>query len=66
MFVTGELRHHDALDAARRGITTVATLHSNSERRGVREFASRLAREGALEGVDVLVSASDRDPFTFV
>jgi putative NIF3 family GTP cyclohydrolase 1 type 2 len=64
VFVTGELRHHDALAAARRGITVVATLHSNSERRGVGVFAERLA--ASLAGVDVKVSARDADPFVFV
>lgn len=62
LFVTGELRHHDALEASRRGVTTVATLHSNSERKGVARFASRLS----LEGVEIRISAADRDPFTFV
>jgi dinuclear metal center YbgI/SA1388 family protein len=32
LYLTGEMRHHDALGAALKGITVVATLHSNSER----------------------------------
>src|SRR5204863_9390253 len=32
LFLTGEVRHHDALKAARAGMTVVCTLHSNSER----------------------------------
>lgn len=63
VFVTGELRHHDALLAASRGVTVVATLHSNSERAGAFAFAERLAR--ALPGVEVTTSARDRDPFVF-
>jgi dinuclear metal center YbgI/SA1388 family protein len=65
VFVTGELRHHDALAAARRGMTVVATLHSNSERNAVRAFAARLAAEPALAAVPVLTSEADRDPFGF-
>ena len=62
VFVTGEVRHHDALSAARRGVTVVATLHSNSERAAVRAYAGRLA--ALLPGVDVTTSAADADPFT--
>jgi dinuclear metal center YbgI/SA1388 family protein len=61
VFVTGEVRHHDALSAARRGVTVVATLHSNSERAAVRAYASRLrARLGDLP---VATSLADADPF---
>jgi putative NIF3 family GTP cyclohydrolase 1 type 2 len=28
-FVTGEMRHHDALAAAAKGLTVICTLHSN-------------------------------------
>lgn len=59
LFVTGELRHHDAL----RGCAVIATLHSNSERAAVREFGRRL--EGALPGVEALFSERDADPFCF-
>jgi dinuclear metal center YbgI/SA1388 family protein len=61
LFVTGEIRHHDALDAARRGTAVVATLHSNSERAAVRAYAARIAAR--LAGVVVTVSDRDRDPF---
>jgi len=64
VFVTGEVRHHDALFAARRGVAVVATLHSNSERAAVRAYAGRLAAR--LSGVDVAMSAVDADPFIIV
>jgi putative NIF3 family GTP cyclohydrolase 1 type 2 len=64
LFVTGELRHHDALEAARRGVTTVATLHSNSERTGVHAFAKRVAE--ALAPASVTTSTRDADPFVFL
>jgi len=62
VFVTGEVRHHEALSAARRGVTVIATLHSNSERAAVRAYAGRLAAR--LPGVTVAASTQDRDPFT--
>lgn len=64
VFVTGELRHHDALRAAARGTTVIAALHSNSERRAVRAFAKTLAE--AASGVDVTASVADADPFLIV
>lgn len=62
VFVTGEVRHHDALAAARRGVTVIATLHSNSERAAVRAYAERLRVR--LDGaVEVAASRADTDPF---
>ncbi|MBX3218370.1 MAG: Nif3-like dinuclear metal center hexameric protein [Labilithrix sp.] len=61
LFVTGEIRHHDALSAVRRGVAVVATLHSNSERQAVKAFASRLAAR--LAPLDVVASERDADPF---
>jgi len=65
VFVTGEVRHHDALSAARRGVTVLATLHSNSERAAVKAYADRIR---AQLGTAVLVttSAADADPFSVV
>jgi putative NIF3 family GTP cyclohydrolase 1 type 2 len=64
VFVTGEVRHHDALSAARRGVTVVATLHSNSERAAVRAYAARLGSR--LTDVTVVTSIADADPFVVV
>lgn len=61
LFLTGELRHHDALKAARLGVTVVATLHSNSERRALTRLAESLAAR--LPRLSVQVSRRDRDPF---
>jgi putative NIF3 family GTP cyclohydrolase 1 type 2 len=59
--VTGELRHHEALGGARRGVRVIAALHSNSERPAVLAYAWRLAERAP--GVDVASSTSDADPF---
>lgn len=64
VFVTGEVRHHDALAAARRGVTVIATLHSNSERAAVRAYAARLGAR--LGDVRVTTSVADADPFVVV
>ena len=61
LYLTGEMRHHDAIKAARAGLTVVCTLHSNSERVTLRRLKSRL--EEAIPALAVHLSRSDRDPF---
>src|SRR4051812_5101716 len=61
LYLTGEMRHHDALRAAQRGVTVVCTLHSNSERAVLVRLAARLKKE--LPGLDFHLSQADRDPF---
>lgn len=61
-FVTGELRHHDALAAQRAGLDVVCTLHSNSERPAVAALA--LAAGAMWPEVKVAMCAADRDPLT--
>jgi len=61
LYLTGELRHHDALKAAAAGMTVICTLHSNSERAILKRLKSRL--EQRLASVQFLASQKDRDPF---
>lgn len=63
VFVTGELRHHDALRAAAQGLTVIALRHSASERCALPALAARMS--SALPGLRIALSALDRDPFTF-
>ncbi len=61
LFVTGEMRHHDALEASALGLTVVCVLHSNSERKALESVRARLA---ALHpDCTFSLSAVDRDPF---
>lgn len=62
LYLTGEMRHHDALKAARARMTVVCTLHSNSERPVLKRLQGRLA--DALPELAVLLSRQDRDPFS--
>lgn len=64
LFVTGEIRHHDALSAVRRGVCVIATLHSNSERAAVKAYAARVGRR--LPDLVVTPSEQDTDPFVVV
>lgn len=63
VFVTGELRHHDALAAAGRGVTVVALLHSQSERKALSALRDRLL--AGAPGLTIHLATKDRDPFTF-
>ena len=49
VYLTGEMRHHDALDASRK-MTVVCALHSNSERAAMKIFAANVkAKTPSLE-----------------
>jgi putative NIF3 family GTP cyclohydrolase 1 type 2 len=60
-YLTGEMRHHDALKAAARGVTVVCALHSNTERIALKRLRERLTQ--ALPGLPTVLSQKDRDPF---
>ncbi len=65
LYLTGEMRHHEAREVLDRGgLTVVAALHSNSERVALRRLGARL--QEALPGLDVVFPASDVDPFRVV
>ena len=61
LYLTGEMRHHDAVKGVAAGLTVVCTLHSNSERAVLTRLRDRLA--AAAPGPAYLLSQSDRDPF---
>lgn len=64
LYLTGEMKHHEALRAASRGLTVVCVLHSNSERIALRRLQARLA--DLLPETDVELSETDRDPFVIL
>ncbi len=64
LYVTGELRHHDALAAAAAGLTVVCVGHSNSERLTLKAMAKRLTK--AMAKLEVKLARADKDPFNIV
>lgn len=64
LYLTGEIRHHDALRANRAGMNVICALHSNSERATLAVLAKRLGER--LPGVAFSISQQDRDPFQIV
>jgi dinuclear metal center YbgI/SA1388 family protein len=62
LYLTGELRHHDALRARHAGVCVICTLHSNSERVALAHYVRRLGE--ALPAITFQMSQRDRDPFS--
>ncbi|XP_060113120.1 NIF3-like protein 1 [Heteronotia binoei] len=61
LYLTGEMSHHDVLDAVAKGVTVILCEHSNSERGFLLELQQLLATH--LENkVRIIVSERDRDP----
>lgn len=65
LYLTGEMLHHDVLDAAQNGIAVILTNHSDSERGYLKVFAPKLTSLLA-NNVSVFVSEKDADPLTTV
>ncbi|HXN33326.1 MAG TPA: Nif3-like dinuclear metal center hexameric protein, partial [Polyangiaceae bacterium] len=63
VYLTGELRHHEALHASAAGMSVICTLHSASERAVLATLETLLAAR--LPGVEVACSREDREPFVF-
>lgn len=64
LYLTGEMRHHDALSAAAAGMTVVCVGHSNSERPALERLAARLNL--LRPRLDVVLSKQDKDPIEIV
>ena len=65
VYLTGELSHHEILDATSKGIAVILCEHSNTERGYLRVFQKTL--EKALgDSVEIVVSETDRDPLQIV
>ncbi|XP_017885945.1 NIF3-like protein 1 isoform X3 [Ceratina calcarata] len=65
LYLTGEMLHHDILDAVHKGISVILTNHSDSERGFLRTFAFTL-NDMLDKSVVVSVSKNDADPLDTV
>ncbi len=61
LVLTGEFKHHDALELLRRGVTAICVGHYASERLVLDALCKRLGL--LLKGVRVEIAESDRAPF---
>jgi dinuclear metal center YbgI/SA1388 family protein len=64
VFVTGEMRFHDNLDAKARGVALLLPGHYATERFGVEELALRI--RGQWPELEVWASRRESDPVTWV
>lgn len=62
---SGEMSHHEVLDAVAKGTSVILSDHSNSERGFLSVFRERLAVR-LPDVVAVVVSKADRDPLEVV
>ncbi|KAF9900704.1 NGG1 interacting factor [Lobosporangium transversale] len=70
LFLTGELGHHDVLEALEQNSTVILCEHSNTERGYLHDslkpkLEELLAKDGG-EAVEVIVSTTDKDPLVIV
>lgn len=61
LVITGELKHHDALDLLRRGITAIVMGHYASEQPVLARLADHLRR--CVPAVRFTIARSDRSPY---
>jgi dinuclear metal center YbgI/SA1388 family protein len=66
VFVTGDLRHHVALDAQQRGLALIDAGHHATEVAAMPAMRERLAHEAATRGLQarLLASSEDTDPWS--
>lgn len=61
LYLTGEMSHHDVLDAASQGISVILCEHSNTERGFLSDLRDMLGAH--LENkINIILSETDRDP----
>lgn len=63
LYLTGELKHHQALAAQEAGLTCICLSHTVSERFALKNLANTL--KNALKGVTIALSKKDSDPFVW-
>jgi dinuclear metal center YbgI/SA1388 family protein len=61
LYLTGELKHHQAFAAQEAGLTCICLSHSVSERFILKKFARQLQKQ--LKQVTIKISKKDADPF---
>ena len=65
LYITGEMSHHEVLDATSRGTSVILCDHSNSERGYLMVLQQRL--NTLFENkINIIVSTVDKDPLDIV
>ena len=61
LYFTGEMSHHEVLDAVQLGTHVILTRHSNSER-GFLEIVANSHLKNLMPQIEFIVSSNDKDP----
>ncbi len=61
LYLTGELKHHQALAAQEAGLTCICLSHTISERFILKKFARQLQKQ--IKTIKIRISRKDADPF---
>lgn len=64
LYLTGELKHHQALAAQEAGLTCICLSHTVSERFALKNLAKQLKKQ--LKNVTIRLSKKDKDPFKWI
>lgn len=62
LYITGEMSHHDILDAAHQNVSVILCNHSNSERGYLKEFKNILTNLLDDDTIEIIISQCDADP----
>ncbi|MCP4609961.1 MAG: Nif3-like dinuclear metal center hexameric protein [Planctomycetes bacterium] len=63
LYLTGELKHHQALAAQEAGLTCICLSHTVSERFILKKFAKQLQKQLNSATMTIRISKKDADPF---
>ena len=63
LYLTGELKHHQAIAAQEAGLTCICLSHTVSERFALKNLAKTL--KNRLKNVTIRLSQKDADPFNW-
>lgn len=66
LWITGEMSHHEVLDAIHNGVTLILCEHSNTERGFLRDWSQQLRSIVFEDHVYVTLSEVDKDPIRIV
>ena len=66
LYLTGEMSHHAVLEATSNGICVILCEHSNTERGYLGAVLKGSLTSELGSSVDVVISATDKDPLTVV
>ena len=61
LLITGDIRHHEALEARSLGLALIDAGHFHTEKSALRPFADRLQNHFVERGMDVIVEVYDKE-----